>query len=593
MWTVCFGLSIGCVAAAAAMALISKGKGKKKIGTLNMMLAGVFAAALFLFYPMHRVGAIAGIEGDWQAFLLSVFSSMQIFAIGADYDIVIQGIRTYEGVLATAYQLWAAVMFVLAPIFTFSFVLSLFKNISAHIRYFASYFRDVYVFSEVNEKSLVLAADLKKRNKRIALVFMDVFEGTDEQYFESMEAVKKLDAICFRKDVLGVNFRNHSASRNITFFNISVNETENLDQALKLIEAYKDRENTRLYVFSTKVESELLLTEIDKGHMRVRRINEVQSLINRLLYENSGILFDSALEQEDGIKQITALVIGMGNHGTEMVKALSWMGQMDGYRMEVHAFDKDERAYEKFCALAPELMSPEYNGTHVQGEAQYTIFIHPQMDVETITFVEKLREIRKPTYVMVALGDDDVNIRTAVSLRMWFERMGVHPVIQAIVYNTQQTRALTGVKNYRGQAYDIEFVGDTETSFSADVIMDSELEEDALERHLKWGKEEEFWAYEYNYRSSVATAIHMRARIKCGIPGADKREEELTPQEKNALEELEHRRWNAYMRAEGYIFSGSKEKSSRNDLGKMHHDLVDFSSLSEEEKRKDSRVGSK
>ena len=48
-----------------------------------------------------------------------------------------------------------------------------------------------------------------------------------------------------------------------------------------------------------------------------------------------------------------------------------------------------------------------------------------------------------------------------------------------------------------------------------------------------------------------------------------------------------------YMRAEGYIYSGSPEKSSRNDLAKMHHDLVDFSSLTEEEKRKDSRVGSK
>ena len=45
------------------------------------------------------------------------------------------------------------------------------------------------------------------------------------------------------------------------------------------------------------------------------------------------------------------------------------------------------------------------------------------------------------------------------------------------------------------------------------------------------------------------------------------------------------------MRAEGYVFSGSTEKSSRNDLGKMHHDLVDFSSLTEEEKRKDSDIG--
>ena len=56
---------------------------------------------------------------------------------------------------------------------------------------------------------------------------------------------------------------------------------------------------------------------------------------------------------------------------------------------------------------------------------------------------------------------------------------------------------------------------------------------------------------------------------------------------------LEHRRWNAYMRSEGYIYSGSPKKSSRNDLGKMHNDLVCYAGLDEEEKRKDSRVGTR
>ena len=110
---------------------------------------------------------------------------------------------------------------------------------------------------------------------------------------------------------------------------------------------------------------------------------------------------------------------------------------------------------------------------------------------------------------------------------------------------------------------------------------------------MKWGQEEEFWTYEYNYRSSIASAIHMKARIHCGIPGANKKEGELSLEERDIIEVLEHRRWNAYMRAEGYIFSGSNDKSSRNDLAKMHHDLVDFSSLTEEEKRKDSIVGTK
>ncbi len=45
------------------------------------------------------------------------------------------------------------------------------------------------------------------------------------------------------------------------------------------------------------------------------------------------------------------------------------------------------------------------------------------------------------------------------------------------------------------------------------------------------------------------------------------------------------------MRAEGYVYSGSPDKTSRDDLAKMHHNLIPFDELSEEDKRKDSIVG--
>ena len=82
-----------------------------------------------------------------------------------------------------------------------------------------------------------------------------------------------------------------------------------------------------------------------------------------------------------------------------------------------------------------------------------------------------------------------------------------------------------------------------------------------------------------------------RAAELLRLAGADKKEAELTQQEREIIESLEHRRWNAYMRSEGYVYSGSKDKASRNDLAKMHHDLVEYQALTEEEKRKDSRIG--
>lgn len=594
MWTACLCLSVGCCVAAVLLSLIMGSTGlNRKWGwnLFHVLVAGVFCGTLIMFLPVHSGGTAGDLLSLWRTILLSVFTSIQVFAAGCEFGQITEKMASCPEGLVPLYTAWGATLYVLAPVFTFGFILSLFQNLTAYLRYLSVCFRDVYIFSELNEGSMALAEDIRKNHPTAAVVFTDVFEENEEQTFELVEQAGKLGAICFKKDILVVNFGRHSARKDLYFFTIGKNETENLNQSLKLIERYRDRANTHIYVFSTKVESELLLTAVDKGKIRVRRVNQAQSLINRVLYEEGKTFFDNACAIDDDAKEISAVVVGMGQHGREMVKALSWFGQMDGYRVRIHGFDKDPLAEEKFTALAPELMSPDYNGVYVPGEAQYYIRIHSGLDVASAAFAQEIMKLKRATYVLVALGSDDANINAAVRLRMLLERVGAHPVIHAIVYNSQQKSALTGIQNYRGQAYDITFIGDLESSFTEAVIIDSDLEADALRRHLKWGAEEEFWTYEYNYRSSMASAIHMRARIHCKIPGADKPEEQLTPQERDGIEVLEHRRWNAYMRSEGYVFSGSTDKKSRNDLAKMHHDLVNFADLSEEEKRKDSSVG--
>ena len=61
-----------------------------------------------------------------------------------------------------------------------------------------------------------------------------------------------------------------------------------------------------------------------------------------------------------------------------------------------------------------------------------------------------------------------------------------------------------------------------------------------------------------------------------------------TDEEKLAIGLIEHVRWNAYMRTEGYQYSGGQNKSSRNDLGKVHHNLVPVTKLSDDDLKKDA-----
>ena len=594
MWTFCYFLSVGIIAAAAAFA-IALAAGKYRRGRVftpfNVMFGGLFLAVVVCLLPIY-----AGIVGETpfqrlKVLAFSLHNAFQIFTIDADKEIILDSIRTPYAWLTALYAATLSVEFVAAPLLSFGFLISFFRNVFVYGRYLLCRFFDVYVFSELNDRSLALAEDLRGRHKHALIVFTDVFDSNDETGYEYAERARELGALCFKKDILSVNFRRHSRKKQICFFAIGQDEVENITQALKLISVYGDRENTRLYVFSSRVESELLLTQAPKDKIKVRRVNDVRARVNHMLYEDGSRLFETAAPAPDGAKQIGALIVGMGGHGTEMLKALTWYCQMDGYHVRIDAFDADPLAEDRFAAACPELMSPVYNGVTVPGEAEYTVRVHAGMEAGTKTFADEVAKLGQVTYALVSLGSDEANIRTAVELRVLFERLHVHPVIQAIVYSTEETEALAGVVNFKGQPYDIEFIGDVRSTYSEPMIIDSVLEAEALARHLKWGAEEEFWQYEYNYRSSVASAIHMRARVACGVPGADKKEEDLTPEEKAVIERLEHRRWNAYMRAEGYVYSGSPHKSSRNDLGRMHHDLVCFDALDDEEKAKDVRVG--
>ena len=554
---------------------------------MKLLFTGLLLSGVILFLPVYQMQK----ENFLFALVMAVYTGIQMFAFNGDNSFLLEAFES--GTIDVVYFALSMGVMIVAPALTASAVISIFNNVTATISFFGAFYKDIYVFSRLNEGSLALAKDLKKKNSKIALIFTGV-NRNDAALTDSLcDVARELGAICFKKEIQSLNYRVHDTKHGVWFFTISENEKENMNDALQLVEKYGDLPNARLYAFCCGPESEVLLSSAHSKEMKVRRVNRVRSLISRTLFDDGDALFRDAIPAPDGKKEINVLVVGLGDHGTNMVKALSWYCQMDGYRVHMDAYDLDPLAEEKFSAFCPELMAPKYNGVFVEGEAEYTIRIHPGVHVYTKEFVREIQKKNRTTYVLVSLGEDEENIKTALNLRTWFEQIGIKPKIQAIVYDSDKKRALSGIRNFKGQPYEVEFIGDLESSYTEKVIIDSELEADALSRHMTYRDEETFWAYEYNYRSSVALAIHSRAKILCGISGADKREEDLTAQERDVLETLEHRRWNAYMRSEGYIFSGSTDPESRNDLAKMHHDLVNFADLSEEEKRKDSAVASK
>ena len=588
-WIICMCAGYAVLVILIALALISFFT-KNRIDNLSRIaFAGVFIADVIMFFPCY-IGMFDGfVLSAVKAVMASIHHTIRLFVVDGELTFVFDCVtQAAPPEIRSPYIALASLLFICSPIFTFGFILSFFKSVSSQNHFIMGYYKDKYFFSEVNDSTLALAEDIRSRHPKALIVFADSDEKRINTEYDYAERLAEIRAICFQKDIAGINVAFGSRQAQSRIFLLSLDENANHKQAVILRNKYGDMNNLWLYVHSVLTDSELMLAQSVDGKkqtdMRIRRMDDVRLLINHILYHDGHKIFDTAVQPEDGgEKIISALIVGMGNHGTELIRALPYFCQMDGYRPYLYATDINDDEEAKFRAMCPELMDDAHNGDfETPGEAHCKISFFPPTDVLSMDFIDRLNKLPVITYVFISLGNDSLNISTAKTVRMVCERRGLHPMIQAVVYDSDKTEVLQYNNSGGKDRYDIDFVGDIKRFYTEDVIIASELERKALERHLKWGTEEEFWNSEYNYKSSVASAIHRRMKQYCGIPQIELPPEKREEPYKTNIRILEHRRWNAYMRSEGYVYGKNK-----NHLIKTHHDLVPYYELPEKTREHD------
>ncbi len=547
---------------------------KKKINFMYVLIIGVFLSILSM---MLRIDYKPESHNLLSTFFLAIFHSIQIMLAGYEFDLIY--IFFEESNIHSFFLFpYMPILFFIGPVCTFSFVISFFKNFMANLSYGANYHSDMYIFSAATEKSFALASSVRKKFPKAAIVFADKSIDADDS-----ESAKKLNAIFLRKNITDIPLKFHSKKTKVSFFVLKEDTSENLEDSLHLIESFRNRANTELFVFSTSKESELLLDSVSFGKMKVRRINSIRSLAYSMIYNKP--ITEEFTVNSSCEKVISTLIIGFGGYGRELAKALLWCGQLPDFKLEINVVDKDLTAESQFRAECPEII--ELNGNEDFGEARYNISFFGGVDVKSYEFQQIISKFKNTSVVYVSLGNDEQNIETAINMRILFERMGLYPKIRAIVYSDIRANTLTerNLVNYKNESYDIEIIGSRHERYSYDAIVDEELEQIALGCHLRWSDSpeaiekdtKEFNEHEYFRNSSIATAIHERYRLKANMPS-------------ETAKVIEHMRWNAYMRTEGYIFSGSTDKSSRNDRAKLHHNLHKAELLNSEDAKKDERV---
>lgn len=644
---------------------------RKRILTPNKLcIAGTFLSATVLFCPVY-VEVFKDYEtlAKWaKSILISIQHSIRLFAFDGDYMDFVENVENIDFGLAPFYTVSGALLYAVAPLLTFGILLSFFKNFTAYTKYWSPFRTQTHIFSELNKRSLAFAKSIDEIENKITgkrgsryrffrramIVFTDVIDAEDECTVELLEAAREMGAILFTKDLESIKYRLKWTKRKLRFYLISDDEEEKFRHANSVMRDY-DFKEVKLCVFSDNVRSELLLASKNVSNMQVTRINPHQTLIYHNLDVHGVQLFRNARKTKEADKVISAIIVGFGRYGFEMAKALCWFCQIQGYKFKLTVFDSDENAEKRFRSDCPGLFKDN------PGEEKLDITVHCNIDINTDDFIKKIKTITDATYIFVSLGTDDINLSTSVKLRSVcaateYEGDGHKPVIETVIYDQNITSLMsqkweegrifeeTGLHNFAEKYYDIHMIGDLNSFYAIDTLINSDLVSAGCDVNKRWASEnnnskkndaqqgtnsysmplkpdlikaafkinkswakevgktpkeileaeKEFYKYEYNYNSSIAKAMHERLRAKLNnelnedIPGVGIPRHEIinSPELRLKVGKVEHPRWNQYMRANGYDVGAKKDH-----LAKTHPNLIsteDLEKKAPEDLRKDA-----
>lgn len=394
-----------------------------------------------------------------------------------------------------------------------------------------------------------------------------------------------------------------------------------LNKIIKLKDGEHKLNNTaEIYVYATNSESEALIDNIEKKNLHIRRINENRNLVFETMKSHS--IFDDVDEMYEinGFKdeyveekQMNVAILGLGGYGMELLKTLSWLGQAKGYYLNAFVFD-GENGKEKLEAIAPEMLEHNYlgildesedksargrwKGTEKKVDSRYSIHFYNYIDVNSISFLKKINSINEKyglTSIYVTLGNDGLNVQTSMNIRRKIRRALVEkqgdaknePKIYAVVFNNKKADILKRATDdsKESNAYKITYIGNLQKAFSQTTIEQRSLESTGFEYHSRWAdvanpyavrtERDKYEQTEYFRRSSMAQALFYELTY-----------EKIIYENIAELSRHEHNRWNAFMRADGFVACSCKNYKDT-VVKKTHHNLTPFGELSDEDKAKD------
>lgn len=596
-WIGCFSLALVLLVGTGIVYLIGRNHGKSNIKYLG---AGAFLASVVMCFPVMLQNENVGI-----AFAMSLSHSIRMFVVDTGIIDIVGELPIQEiGRLLLPYKILVCGLYLLAPIFTLTIVLQYFSNIFERMRLGMKSRRNLFVFSELNTHSLEIATYMnsyaKRNGEKIELVFC-CSSKKDGINVELEQNAREQGAILLPEKIVHLRLKNKN--RYITYFLISDKEDENVEHTLQMIDNFTgenplynniNQRNIELHCYATSPEAEILIDSKEKEDIKVVLVDEVRDAVYEHLYQyplylNKGRKEITEATDRREKEKLSVLIVGGGKTGTEFLRAAVWYGKMNQFELEIHLIDvQGEQIREKLEQEYPELLA-EYSGNKID------IY---QGNIFSNKIQNYLRTLQGINYCVAALGNDDDAIRASIWMRRFFYSVNPEkePFVCAHIRSKRKRETVWELnavtRNKTKQYYGIVPFGKEGMYYgsSSDSAFLLEYLGLGVQSHYfrlmeQSGEEERryavqnFYEKQFNRRSSIANGMHISSKLwEMGyailkVPESQWQRKifeecvrpinyyEETKEKRKQFYALEHERWMAYIRTEGWRLTSRGDRS--------------------------------
>lgn len=545
--------------------------------------------------------------------LQALFSAGRLFVLGNDLVEISEHVKENPNFL-----LWFALVGTMAVFLSISILFNVFgKRLITRIRIRLRLSKENHVFFGVNEASVTLARDLLQRNRNRLVVFikkLDLREDTtlyhameetgalvveNESFLESLTLKQEEGLMHIRHGHAGPVIMNklrlirkiHKCPSHLYF--LSDTEAWNITMARTILdemgtEAVLHPVTLHISIYGSDLE-ELFYQSLPEPapNIHVRLLNYSEIATRQLLARHNPVDWILKDPQKGVAKEdFRVMIAGFDQTGSAALRKLTEFGQFPGSRFKAIVTDKSMTVKKgRFANAFPGLVS-HFDIHFLEAEAGSS------------EFFDVIRQnIHSLDYILIALGNDALNMQTAVDIRqLVLKTPGTRMKIVAQVKSNDHYRHPAAEE----ERVSIHTFGRTRNIFTEDIVVRGRLEAVAVKIHeyynsLKPAEKRRSWEHlsRMEQASNISAAGHIRVKLEmAGISHEEilqmnsqsDFEEFLGKERMENLAKGEHLHWNAMLFAHGWDCWNLSEipqdaTSNKDNQRKLHACLVDWETL--------------